>query len=167
MDGLIVAANVDLKSFDVDYYKKVLKGDLDGVLHAMKKMKSVGIWVEVTTLVIEGLNDSDEELGKIAAFIADELGVDTPWHVTAFHPDYKMLETPPTSVQTLLRARAIGEAVGLHHIYMGNVPEEHSTYCPVCKKRLIERYGFGSGAMHIDEFGRCAFCSESISGIWH
>jgi pyruvate formate lyase activating enzyme len=166
MKGLIVAANIDLKSFDPHYYKKELKGDLDGVLETMKHMKAVGIWVEVTTLVIEGHNDSDEELGKMARFIAEELGVETPWHLSAFHPDYQMLDTQPTSIETLERAKAIGEAAGLHFIYVGNVPLEHSTYCPSCKKRLIERWGFGSGHIHVTEEGKCGFCGEAIPGIW-
>ncbi|MEA3372416.1 MAG: AmmeMemoRadiSam system radical SAM enzyme [Campylobacterota bacterium] len=166
MRGLIVAANIDLKSFDPVYYKKKLKGDLEGVLQTMKRMKANGIWVEVTTLVIEGDNDSDEELGKMARFIAEELGVETPWHLSAFHPDYKMLDTPPTSIETLQRAKAIGEAAGLHFIYVGNVPVEHSTYCPECAERLIERFGFGSGNIHIDREGCCEFCGEKIPGIW-
>ena len=166
MKGLIVAANIDLKSFDADYYKKTLKGDLEGVLETMKHMKAVGIWVEVTTLVIEGLNDSDGELGKMARFIAEELGTETPWHLSAFHPDYQMLDTQPTSIETLARAKAIGEAAGLHFIYVGNVPVEHSTYCPACKQRLIERWGFGSGHIHVTEEGKCEFCGEAIPGIW-
>lgn len=166
MKGLIIAANVDLKSFDEHYYIKELKGDLNGVLETMKHMKAVGIWVEVTTLVIEGLNDSDDELRKMAEFIATELGTETPWHVTAFHPDYKMLDTAPTSIETLQRAKSIGEAAGLKFLYVGNVPVEHSTYCPKCSERLIERHGFGSGNFHIDDNGCCAFCGEKIPGIW-
>jgi len=166
MKGLIIAANIDLKSFDPKYYKKELKGDLEGVLETMKHMKAVGIWVEVTTLIIEGHNDSDEELGKMAHYIATELGTETPWHLSAFHPDYKMLDTEPTSVETLARAKAIGEAVGLHFIYVGNVPVEHSTYCPSCKNRLIERWGFGSGHIRVSDEGKCEFCGETIPGIW-
>jgi pyruvate formate lyase activating enzyme len=166
MKGLIIAANIDLKSFDPVYYKKELKGDLEGVLQTMKRMKANGIWVEVTTLVIEGHNDSDEELGKMAAFIAEELGVETPWHLSAFHPDYKMLDTQPTSIETLQRAKAIGEAAGLQFIYVGNVPVEHSTYCPNCHERLIERFGFGSGHIHVTDEGTCGFCSTKIPGIW-
>ncbi|MDX1295136.1 MAG: AmmeMemoRadiSam system radical SAM enzyme [Sulfurimonadaceae bacterium] len=166
MKGLIIAANIDLKSFDPVYYKKELKGDLEGVLQTMKRMKANGIWVEVTTLVIEGHNDSDEELGKMARFIAEELGVETPWHLSAFHPDYKMLDTQPTSLETLQRAKGIGEAAGLHYIYVGNVPVEHSTYCPECKERLIERFGFGSGNIHISAEGTCEFCGTTIPGIW-
>ena len=166
MKGLIIAANIDLKSFNAEYYKKELKGDLEGVLETMKRMKAAGIWVEVTTLVIEGLNDSDAELEQMAQFIAEELGVETPWHLSAFHPDYKMLDTAPTSVETLQRAKAIGEAAGLHFIYVGNVPVEHSTYCPACKQRLIERFGFGSGHIRITETGTCSFCGETIPGIW-
>lgn len=166
MKGLIIAANIDLKSFDPVYYKKELKGDLKGVLQTMKRMKANGIWIEVTTLVIEGHNDSDEELGKMARFIAEELGVETPWHLSAFHPDYKMLDTRPTSLETLQRAKSIGEAAGLQFIYVGNVPVEHSTYCPACEERLIERHGFGSGHIHITDKGTCGFCGAKIPGIW-
>jgi pyruvate formate lyase activating enzyme len=166
MAGLIVAANVDLKSFQADYYKKELKGDLEGVLASMKKMKAEGIWIEVTTLVIEGVNDSDEELGKIAAFVADELGTETPWHVTAFHPDYKMLETLPTSIETLERAKSIGLSAGLEYIYIGNAPADNSTYCPKCGERIIERHGYGIGEISLDEEGRCRYCGHKIPGIW-
>jgi pyruvate formate lyase activating enzyme len=166
MAGLIVAANVDLKSFQADYYKKELKGDLEGVLASMKKMKAEGIWVEVTTLVIEGVNDSDEELGRIAAFVANELGAETPWHVTAFHPDYKMLETPPTSLETLERAKSIGLSAGLEYIYIGNAPADNSTYCPKCGKRVIERHGYGIGEISLDAEGKCRFCAHQIPGIW-
>jgi len=167
MKGLVIAANIDLKSFNAAYYKKSLKGDLEGVLDTMKRMKEAGIWVEVTTLIIEGENDSDGELDRMAGFIATELGVETPWHLSAFHPDYKMLDTAPTSVETLSRAKTIGVNRGLQFIYVGNVPVEHSTYCPACKNRLIERWGFGSGQIRITPQGACGFCGETIPGIWN
>jgi pyruvate formate lyase activating enzyme len=121
MKGIIDAINIDLKSFDSKYYKKVLGGSLDIVLENMKHFKRIGIKMEITTLIVPTKNDSDEELKKIASFIANELGVDTPWHISAFHPDYKELELPRTPLDTLKRALAIGKKAGLKYIYMGNI----------------------------------------------
>ncbi|MEA1918400.1 MAG: AmmeMemoRadiSam system radical SAM enzyme [Campylobacterota bacterium] len=121
MKGIIDAANIDLKSFDPKYYKKALGGNLDVVLENLKHFKRVGIPIEVTTLIVPTQNDSDEELKKIATFIADELGVGIPWHISAFHPDYKELALPRTPIETLKRAQAIGKEAGLKHIYLGNV----------------------------------------------
>lgn len=165
MKWLIDAANVDLKSFDADYYEKKLKGSLEGVCATMKRMKAAGIWVEVTTLLIEGLNDSDEELQAMAAFIAGELGVETPWHLTAFHPDYKMLEWASTSLKALERARIIGKEAGLYYVYLGNVPDEHSTYCPSCGAKVIERSGFGVGKIAMNG-AQCAACGHTIAGVF-
>ena len=109
---------------------------------------------------------SDPSFTSENQFIANELGPETPWHVTAFHPDYQMLDASPTSVETLQRAKKIGQDAGLQYIYVGNVPVEHSTYCPKCGERLIERWGFGSGNFHLDEDGKCQFCGEQIPGIW-
>ena len=113
MKGVIDAFNIDLKSFDEEYYKKVLKGSLEGVLDTLKRLKEGGFWVEVTTLIVPGDNDSDEELHKIAAFIAEELDPFTPWHISAFHPDYKVKDRLPTPIETLNRAREIGRSHSL------------------------------------------------------
>ncbi len=166
MTGIIDAANVDLKSFKADYYKKTLKGDLEGVKETLVRMKNAGIWVEVTTLVIEGDNDGDDELRGMAEFLVSELGPDVPWHLSAFHPDYKMRETPSTSIETLERAKAIGKAAGLHYIYLGNVLTESSTYCHNCGEKIIDRDGYALHANHITPEGQCPKCATKIPGIW-
>jgi len=165
MRGIIDAFNIDLKSFDPDYYKKHLKGSLEGVLDTLKRLKAGGFWVEVTTLIVPGDNDSDEELGQIARFIADELGPSTPWHISAFHPDYKVDDKAPTPMETLRRAEAIGHEAGLHYIYMGNVPADGNTDCPACGTRLIERQGFYVTVNRLVE-GKCPACGRAIKGVW-
>ncbi len=121
MRGIIDAINIDLKSFNPQYYKKVLGGNLDTILENMKHFKRIGIWIEITTLIVPIKNDSDEELKGIASFISEELGNDTPWHISAFHPDYKELDLPRTPLKTLQRAESIAKEVGLKNIYMGNI----------------------------------------------
>jgi pyruvate formate lyase activating enzyme len=121
MVGLIDAANIDLKSFDEKYYKKNLGGKLDTILDNLKFFVNNGIHIEITTLIVPTHNDSDEELRKIASFIANDLGADIPWHISAFHPDYKELKLPRTPVDTLKKAREIGKSFGLKHIHLGNV----------------------------------------------
>lgn len=121
MVGLIDAVNIDLKSFDEKYYKKNLGGKLDIILDNLKYFVQNGIHVEITTLIVPTHNDSKEELKKIASFIANELGVDIPWHISAFHPDYKELELPRTPIESLMLAKTIGEDFGLKNIHYGNV----------------------------------------------
>lgn len=166
MEGVIDAANVDLKCFNHAYYKKVLKGGLDEVLDSLKLFKKYNIWIEVTTLIIEGENDSNEELTNIAKFIANELGCDTPWHISAFHPDYKMIDGHnSTHLQTLQRAEQIGKNAGLKYIYMGNVRIPADTVCPNCSTKLIEREGFGV-IKNILSNGYCPKCGHKIEGVW-
>jgi pyruvate formate lyase activating enzyme len=165
MKGLIDAVNIDLKSFDDHYYRKTLKGGLDEILAGLKAFKKAAIWVEVMTLIVPQDNDSDEELGSIAKFIAQELDVDTPWHVSAFHPDYKIQDRPKTAQETLDRAVDIGKAAGLHYIYKGNVVGDSNTYCPSCHELLIQRSGFGLGRNILDN-GKCPHCDEAIKGVW-
>ncbi len=165
MRGLIDAFNIDLKSFDPDYYKKTLKGSLEGVLDTLKRLKEHGFWVEVTTLIVPGDNDSDGELGQIASFIAEALDPFTPWHISAFHPDYKVDDKAPTPLKTLRRAEAIGRKAGLHYIYMGNVPADGVTLCPACGTRLIERRGFYMTANRLED-GTCPKCGRQIEGVW-
>ena len=161
------AANIDLKSFSKEYYKKTLKTDLDIVLNNLKKFAASPIWVEVTTLVIPGVNDSREELEAMAAFIAEEMGVDVPWHLSAFHPDYKMLDTPPTSLEKLLEAKEIAHKAGLKFVYLGNVRYDSSTYCPKCDALLIKREIYDTHIVGIDlEKGECIACKEKIKGVW-
>ncbi len=165
MSPYLAAANVDLKSFRDEFYKKQCGARLVPVLDSLKKMKDHGVWLEITTLLIPGLNDSDEELKDIAAFIRT-LGPETPWHISRFHPQFKMLDTPSTPVASLRRACAIGKEKGLHHVYSGNVPgdEGENTYCSNCHKLLIRRYGFRI----IDNFmsgPQCSFCGQKLEGL--
>ncbi len=161
----LFAYNVDLKSFNPDYYKKVLAAKLEPVLEALRLIKKLGFWLEVTTLVVPTKNDSDEELTKIAEFIAD-LGVDTPWHVSAFHPDYKMTDLPRTSVSALRRARDIGIKAGLRYVYTGNAPGDdgESTFCYTCGALLIERLGFSITDNRITE-NTCPKCGTPVDGV--
>ena len=159
------AANVDLKSFGDDFYKKFCGARLQPVLDSLKLMKELGIWVEVTTLIIPTLNDSAEELKSIAEFILG-LGQETPWHISRFYPHYKMADLPPTPVETLHKAREIGKKVGLNYVYSGNVPgdEGENTFCPDCGKKLIRRYGFQTIKNYIKE-GKCPYCGTKIAGV--
>ncbi len=167
MQGIIDAANIDLKSFSKEYYKKVLKTDLDGVLENLKKFAASSIWVEVTTLIIPDVNDSTQELQDMAAFIANEMGREVPWHLSAFHPDYKMMDTPPTSLQKLLEAKEIAKQAGLEYVYLGNVRYDSSTYCPKCDSLLIKREVYDTHITGLDlESGTCLHCGHAIKGVW-
>ena len=136
------------------------------MLDSLKRMKQRRVWVEVTTLVIPGLNDSDEELGDIARFIVEELGAETPWHVSRFHPTYRMNDRPPTPVSTVQRAREIGLHAGLRYVYEGNVPggDGEHTYCPTCRRVVIQRAGF-TILDHRAHGGLCAHCGGPIDGV--
>ena len=159
------AANVDLKSWDDAYYKKVLKGGLKAVKETLRGMLKEGIWVEVTTLLIEGENDSDADLKAMAAFIANELGTHVPWHLSAFHPDYKMQDHEYTKLGTLERAQKIAKEAGLQYVYLGNVPVHGDTYCPDCGTLLIDRTGYSvTKNLLID--GHCPKCKREIEGVW-
>lgn len=160
------AANVDLKAFRDETYRQVCKARLQPVLDSLKAMKELGVWVEVTTLVVPGMNDSEEELRDIATFIATELGVETPWHVSRFHPDYQMLDRGPTPPETLRRAYELGCDAGLRYVYVGNLPSARleDTRCPNCHRTVIGRWGFQVTQRHTQN-GRCAFCGTVIDGI--
>ena len=160
------AANVDLKSFRNDFYKKRCGARLSPVLTNLRKMKEVGIWVEVTTLLIPDLNDSEEELRQIAEFIYS-LGAETPWHISRFHPQYKMTTLPPTSVEAIHRAARIGKTCGLKYVYSGNVPgdEGEDTLCSHCGKLLINRYGFSIEKIHLHG-ANCPQCGAALDGIF-
>ncbi len=160
------AANVDLKSFNDDTYREQVGGRLQPVLDSMKRMKDYGIWVEVTTLVIPQLNDSDEELRQIAQFIARDLGCETPWHISRFFPAYKMTRCEPTPPATLERARCIGEAEGLRYVYLGNLGREgQDTRCHTCGAVVIERRGLGYTVTHAGD-GACPACHTPVAGIY-
>jgi pyruvate formate lyase activating enzyme len=160
------AANIDLKGFNKEFYKKVCGAELEGVLDTIKIYKSLGIWIELTTLVIPGYNDKEEELKAIALFIKDNLGVETPWHVSAFYPTYKLTDAPRTPTKTLQRAREIGLEEGLRYVYMGNIPgsDGENTYCWSCTKLVIGRYGYAISEYNIKD-GACTFCGAIIDGV--
>jgi pyruvate formate lyase activating enzyme len=160
------AANVDLKAFRDETYKKVCGARLQPVLDALKKMKELGVWVEVTTLVVPDMNDSQEELDDIARFVATELGVETPWHVSRFHPDYKMYDRGPTPAATLQRAYELGREAGLRYVFVGNMPGARleNTYCPSCGQTVIGRWGFRVTEYNVRE-GGCAHCGTAIDGV--
>ena len=158
------ASNVDLKFFNNETYRKICKGSLEPVLESIRYMKKLGMWVEVTTLIVPGLNDSDKELKSIAEFIRDT-GKDIPWHISRFHPDYKYTETPPTSLETLKNAESIGKKAGLKYIYLGNVAEEGNTYCSACGKLLIGRAGYAIAENGI-KMSKCPECNLLVEGVW-
>ncbi len=160
----LAAANVDLKSFSEDFYKNVCRARLAPVLESISLMKKLKIWIEITTLVIPGLNDSDDELKKIAEFIAS-VGRDIPWHISRFHPDFKFSERVPTPIETLRKAKEIGEAAGLRYCYPGNVFEGNNTYCYNCKATLIERSGLVTTKLLLKD-GLCPKCNTAIDGIF-
>lgn len=166
MAGLIHAINVDLKAGRGAFYHKISGADLKPVLANLKLIRQLGIWLEVTTLVIPGLNDSDEELRWMATYLLNEVGPDVPWHVSRFYPQYHMTETPPTPAATLARAWQIGREVGLRYVYVGNLPghQSESTFCPVCGAVVIERYGYQVRFRHLGE-GVCARCGAPIAGV--
>ena len=163
------AANVDLKSFDAGFYRRIVGGRLEVVLETLRYLvHQTDVWVEITTLLIPGHNDSDAELGALAAWIANELGPDVPWHVTAFHPDNRMRQVPPTPVARLRRARAIGQEAGLRFVYTGNTvdPAGSTTSCPSCGLALVERAGFGLTRYDLTAKGHCPHCGAAVSGLW-
>jgi pyruvate formate lyase activating enzyme len=159
------AANIDLKSFSDEFYRKSCGARLQPVLDSIRLYKSLGVWIELTTLIIPTLNDSEEELRKIAHFIK-EVGEDTPWHITQFHPMYKLPDLPRTPVSTLRKARQIGLEAGLRYVYEGNVPGEtgENTYCPNCGKPLIRRFGYSIQENKIKN-SACTYCGTKIDGL--
>jgi len=161
------AINVDLKAFRDETYRSIMKARLEPVLTCLRALVAAGIWVEVTTLVVPGMNDSTEELRDIAQFIADELGVGVPWHVSRFHGDYKMTSAPSTPIETLELACRFGTEAGLKYIYCGNVPGQvdERTHCPSCGQVVIDRAGFSIRAVKLTD-GSCGNCGEKIEGLW-
>ena len=160
------AANIDLKGFSERFYGDVVHARLSEVLESILEYRRQGVWIELTTLLIPGLNDSDEELQGIASFIATNLGIDTPWHVSRFHPTYQLQDRPRTPVATLRRAGEIGREAGLRYVYEGNVPGEggENSYCPSCSTLLIQRYGYVIRMNRIRN-GACPACDTEIAGI--
>ncbi|MBL0714721.1 MAG: AmmeMemoRadiSam system radical SAM enzyme [Desulfosarcina sp.] len=161
------AANVDLKAYSDDFYREMCQARLAPVKATLKNMKARGVLVEVTTLVIPGLNDTPSELTALAEFLSGELGPDTPWHLSRFHPAYRLTDRGNTPVETLERARQIGLDAGLQYVYIGNVPgsDAENTYCPNCGTSVIDRFHYNTRVSLID--GRhCAYCHEPINGVF-
>lgn len=160
------AANIDLKAFSDKFYKEQCSAKLDPVLKTLATMKELGIWLEVTTLLIPGLNDSVDELKMLSRFLAD-LDPNTPWHISRFHPTYKLLNIPPTPAETIHRARDLGYEAGLRYVYSGNLPgdEGEKTFCHHCGELLIDRFGFTVRKNRIHDH-RCPTCGETIPGVW-
>lgn len=165
MRSWVDAVNIDLKSFSHEYYKKTLKTDLDGVLDSLVSFASSDIWLEITTLLIPDVNDSDEEIHKMADFISSKLGVDVPWHISAFYPNYKMQDTPPTSIESMQRAKAIAKSYGIKFVYLGNVSTDTNTYCDKCKAKLIKRDGYNTKVLNFKD-SKCPQCQNIIKGVW-
>jgi len=162
--GLIQAANVDLKSFSDDFYRDLVGARLKPVLDSIARLHDMGVWIEVTTLLIPGRNDGDDELRQLASFlvsVSDEI----PWHVSRFRPTYRLLNVPPTPVESVERAVQIGREQGLRFVYGGNVPGHfsESTYCPRCQTKVVERNGFRLMRNSVTK-GHCPICGERVAG---
>jgi pyruvate formate lyase activating enzyme len=159
---------VDLKSFDDRHYRQ-LGGRIEPILWTIRRLHEMGIWLEIVTLLIPGFNDSDDELRRMAEFLSS-VSPDIPWHVTAFHQDYKMTDPQDTTAEGLLRAVEIGKRAGLRYIYAGNLPgqvgEAENTRCPECSELLVERYGYLITDYRLTEKGCCPQCGRSIPGRW-
>jgi pyruvate formate lyase activating enzyme len=162
------ALKIDLKSMQSGQYRR-MGGRLEPVLDTIQYAVELGLWVEVVTLVIPNFNDSNEELWETGRFITS-VSADIPWHVTAFHPDYKMLDEPPTSAETLQRAAEIGQEAGLRYVYAGNLPGRvgslEDTHCPKCAKRLIQRRGYRILENRVAADGKCPDCGEILPGVF-
>jgi pyruvate formate lyase activating enzyme len=159
------ANNIDLKSFSDEFYRKICGARLEPVLNCIRLHKELGIWIEITTLVIPSLNDSKENFKKIAEFVKS-LDENIPWHISRFYPAYKLSDKSPTPVENLNEAKKIGLEVGLKHVYQGNVPGEgENTFCPSCGKLLVKRYGYEVTQCSVKD-SKCSYCSAEIKGIW-
>ena len=164
--GWLNGINIDLKSFSDNYYKNLCGAKLAPVLDTIEYIaNNTNIWLEITTLVVPGQNDTDDELRQIAGFIAG-LNCDIPWHISRFYPQYKYIDSPPTSGKALQRTYEIAKKVGLHYVYIGNFPtaKGENTYCPGCKKALIERSGYTITFNAIED-GACPQCAQKIAGF--
>ncbi|MEJ2589592.1 MAG: AmmeMemoRadiSam system radical SAM enzyme [Deltaproteobacteria bacterium] len=157
-------ANVDLKAWSESYYATHCRAHLKPVLDTIRRMKEAGIWLEITTLIIPGENDAPDQLTDLTRFIA---GVDEniPWHISRFHPDYRLTDAQATPMETLHQAKAIGEHAGLRFIYIGNAPADNTTYCPECGQPVVERDGMGVKNIRIKDHA-CGACGTRIPGVW-
>ena len=166
LSGILDGANIDLKAFSDDFYREICGGRLEPDKAAILAMHAKGIWVEVTTLIIPGYNDDADQLTAIADFIVS-IDPGIPWHISAFYPTYRLTDAPPTSAESLSKARKVGRARGVKFVYTGNIPgdEGENTYCPACGKRLIHRVGYNIFE-NLLENGACSFCHTSLEGQW-
>jgi pyruvate formate lyase activating enzyme len=164
MHPYLDAANVDLKGFRDEVYRRYISARLQPVLDSLRKMKQLGIWIEVTTLIIAGINDDAQELQDAAHFVAKELGLETPWHLSRFIPAYEMADVPPTPIATLLQAQAFGREAGLRYVYVGNVPGEANTTCHACGHLLVRRLGYQIVANNVAPGGHCPECDTPVAG---
>jgi pyruvate formate lyase activating enzyme len=159
------AANIDLKSFREPTYRKYAGARLQPVLDSLKRLHDLGIWLEVTSLIIPGINDDPQELKELAEFIVTDLGADTPWHVSRFYPQYKLEHLPPTPPATINQAVEIGRATGLNYIYVGNLGVDGDTLCPGCGAALIQRRGYDLRHNRIARDNSCPDCGHRIAGV--
>ena len=163
------AANIDIKAFSEKFYREICGAKLAPVLETVQHLHSLGVWLEITTLIIPGLNDSEAELRSLAEFIAG-VSIDIPWHLSAFYPTYKLTDAPRTPPQTLLMAREIGQDAGLHYVYLGNVALTGAgdTSCPGCGKAVIKRDGRGGFQLELKNYatGKCRGCGYALAGCW-
>ena len=159
------AVNVDIKAFQDKTYRTLMGGRLEPVLDSCRLLKKLGVWLEVTTLIVPGVNDGIGEIEAIARFIADELGTETPWHLSRFFPQYKMQDRGPTSTGILDQAEQIGKQAGLQYIYLGNVGGPSNTYCKTCGRELISRTGYFIQETGLDISGQCIECGTPMDGV--
>jgi pyruvate formate lyase activating enzyme len=165
--GRVDAVKVDLKAYSEKFYKEVVNGELKHVLNTLVTLRKQGMWTEVVYLVIPTLNDTDREFQGLARWVKAELGPDVPLHFSRFHPEYLLKNLPPTPLETLDRAKSIADGEGLHYVYIGNVPGHpaESTYCPKCRRVVVEREGYIVKAVQLHK-GKCKYCREPIPGVW-
>jgi pyruvate formate lyase activating enzyme len=159
------AANVDLKAFRDETYRRYVGARLQPVLDSLNRMKELGIWLEVTSLIIPDINDDPAEFQDMAGFVADELGEETPWHISRFFPAFEMQDVPPTPTSTLQNAQEIGQEAGLHYIYAGNAPGESNTRCHACGRLLIRRSGYWVVENSVTPAGDCPDCGTAVAGV--
>lgn len=165
--GKMDAVKIDLKAFSESFYRRVVAGRLRPVLDSLVSLRKLGKWTEIVYLVVPTLNDGDQEFRGLARWVKTNLGAEIPLHFTQYHPEYLLKSLPVTTLATLERARAIADAEGLHYVYIGNIPGHpgENTYCPQCRRLLVERSGFEIRRMLIGN-GACAFCGHAIPGVW-
>ncbi len=161
------AIKIDLKGYNDGFYREVCGGTLAPVLEAIQTIHDMGVHLEIVNLVVPTLNDDPDELRALSEWVLEALGPEVPLHFSRFHPDYQLLNLPPTPVETLERARQFALEAGLHYVYLGNVPghEGNHTYCPQCGQMIIQRAGMATTAIHLAD-GRCAYCGTPIAGVW-